>query len=284
MPQRTHRNSSLFWKTFWISVGCLGLIFSVFYFWTLRPVSNVSHNEVSVPIEESYTPQISDNQNILVIGCDERSQPAKFFLLLRFDAEDNCCYVTPLPPEAEATVNVKTMSITEHYDYGGYEYAVSAAENLFLIHIQKYVRIDKSGIAALVDYFGGMEIDLSRGVETENYQFESTKQRIDGDRMAELLLLGDTNLNGELTCAYINQCMTEALVEKRSNFYSALFNQCDTNFTNLDLSNLVTPIKRFFARSEEKAIPVLLDGDYFDDGERFTPNEDSVKEIQELFQ
>lgn len=284
MPQHTRQSYRLFWKTFLISVVSLGVIFAVFYFVTLRPAKNVSQQQVSIPIEESYTPSISDNQNILVIGCDERSEPAKFFLLLRFDAEENCCYITPLPPEAEATVNVKTMTLSEHYDYGGSEYAITAAENMFLIHIQKYIRVDKISLSALVDYFGGMEIQLSQKAETENYQFENTKQRVDGARMAELLLLGDTKLNSELVSAFINQCLNESLIEKRQSFYSILFNQCDTNFTSLDLSNLTTPIKRFFSKKENKSVMLLLDGEYFEDGSHFTANEQSIQEIKKTFE
>ncbi|MBC8610540.1 LCP family protein [Massilimaliae timonensis] len=284
MEKPSRSSYRIFWNTFFITLLCLGVVFALFYFITMRPAKEVTQNQVSVPVEgPSYTPAASDSQNILVIGCEEREKDAVFFLLLRFDAQDNCCYVVPLPPEAESTVNVKTMSLGEHYRYGGHEYALSGAENLFLIHIQKYIRMDQNSIASMVDFFGGMELDLSRGIDTKNYHFDAAKQQIDGSRAAELLLLGDTSLNSAVTCNFINQCLTEDLTDNRQDFYSILFNECDTGFTSLDLSNLAMPIKLFLNKTEDKAVPIEIDGEYTENGTRFLPSEAAIADIQEIF-
>ena len=272
----------LFWKTFWISLVVLGILFAIFYVSVMWPVQKTSGAQSGVPIEASYLPTQSDNQNVLLIGCEERGGEAAFFLLLRFDAEENRCYVLPLPPEAEATVNVKTMTLREHYAYGGCDYAVEAAENLFLIHIQKYVRADRAGIRALVDYFGGIEADLPDSVQTAHYRLEPGRQRLDGDRAADLLLAGDPARNSELACAYLNQCLSESLIDRRQEFYSILFNQCDTNYTSLELANLAMPVKRLLRQSGEKAFPVEAEGAVSEEG-RFVFREDSAARIREQF-
>lgn len=280
MPKQTRH---LFWKTFWISLVSLGIIFAVFYLSVLWPVRETAQPQSNIPIEESYLPAQSDNQNILLIGCEERNEPASFFVLLRFDAEENCCYVLSLPPEAEATVNVKTMTLLEHYQYGGYEAAVDAAENLFLIHIQKYLRADRQSICALVDYFGGIETELPERIQTEHYQLEPGRQRLDGDRVADLLMTGDLSRSSGLICTYLNQCLTESLIDRRQDFYSILFNQCDTNFTSLEFSNRVIPMKRFFRKSGEKAFPLTAEGSYSEDGTRFVYSETAGEQIRERF-
>lgn len=284
VPRQQKKNSyRTFWYAFILSLLILGIIFSVFYLFVLNRGIHTSDQNIKVPVEESYLPQTADSQNILVIGCPKRGESASFFLLLRFNSMKNRCEILSIPPETPSTVNIKTMTLADHYDYGGTDYAVMAAENLFLIHIQHYIRIDTSGIVTLVDFFGGMEAKLPHEIETEQYQFPSGIQRLDGARTASLLLDGDIALNTSLTAQFIEQCLTSSLTDKKTSFYNIIFNDCDTDYTSLDLANLSRPIEEFLKQTEEKTNQLSLEGEYAGEGSQFMPDKSSVNEIRELF-
>jgi LCP family protein required for cell wall assembly len=284
MSRESKKNSyRTFWYAFILSLAALGIIFAIFYWLVLNQNTHVSEQNIKVPMETSYEPQTSDSQNILIIGCPKRGQSATFFLLLRFDSKENQCNILSLPPQVSSTVNIQTMRLSDHYDYGGTEYAVAAAENLFLIHIQHYIRVDSSGITKLIDFFGGVEADLPYQITTEHYQFSSGTQRLDGARVADLMLYEDTALHASLTAQFIESCLNESLINKKTSFYNIIFNDCDTDYTSLDLANLSRPIENFLKHTESKTQILTLDGEYAGEGNEFIPDESSISALKQIF-
>ena len=76
---------------------------------------------------------------------------------LNIDPIDRMVIVTGIPNNAQATVNIKTGTISELYDYGGAPMAVRAVQNLFFITIDRYIRVDNESLAQIVDMLGGVE-------------------------------------------------------------------------------------------------------------------------------
>lgn len=232
---------------------------------------------------QAYQPSESDSQNILLIGCPNRNESAELFVLLRFDALSNRCFVVAVPSETQATVNVKTMSVAGHYNYGSSQYAVKAVENIFLIRIHHFIRMDQSAVQKIVDFFGGMEFDMPYLVQGESHQIEEGNQLLDGVRVAEVVLQGDPELNAQLVTKFIERNFVARHWNKKDSLINIIFNDCDTDYTSVEFVNLTEPFKLFFERQQDKVETIVLDGEYYEDGMEFTPTEESIVQVRSVF-
>lgn len=273
-----------FWITFISTLIILGSFVTLFFYITLSRNTAVNQQNVEVPVTP-YIPVKSDSRNILLIGCTERSGQPSFYILLRFDAPANRCYVLSIPPEAESTVNVKTMSLAQHYEYGSSKTAAGAVESLFLTRIDQYIRMDTAAIAAMFDFFGGLEYAPGREIKTPNYEFTAENQLLDGARAAELMLAGDMTLSADLLNAYLETHFNESMEEKQDSFFNIIFNQCDTELTALQLRNSSEMLSILYSNPEDKSEILTLDGEYYEeeDGKKFIPDPESMEELKQLF-
>lgn len=283
MKSRENESYRPFWITFFSTLLILGSIVALSFYMISNHTTEAAQQNTKVPVSP-YIPKASDSRNVLLIGCPERGQEPTLYLLLRFDAVANRCYILSVPPQVQSTVNVKTMTLAGHYDYGSSEYAVNAVENLFLTRIHQYIRFDSSSLAEVVDFFGGIEYELDHEISTENYQFESGKQLLDGARVSALMLNGDTTLSASLMNCFMETHFNETMETKQSKFFSIIFNKCDTELTSLQLKNSNEMLKNLYSNQEDKTEILVLDGEFSDEDSeiQFEPSEEAMKELKEI--
>ncbi|MCA6612236.1 MAG: LCP family protein [Pseudanabaena sp. M158S2SP1A06QC] len=137
---------------------------------------------------------------ILVMGVDRVLEaplgaPESFngrsdsMLLIRFDPNDRSVKILSIPRDTQVPIpNYGVTKINAANVYGGAELAQEiVSEKLNDVEIDRYVRLDTSGLSALVDALGGIEVNVPKRMK---YVDKTQKLNID-------LYAGVQVLNGE---------------------------------------------------------------------------------------
>ncbi|WP_318655904.1 LCP family protein [Pseudanabaena yagii] len=137
---------------------------------------------------------------ILVMGVDRvleapLGSPESFngrsdsMLLIRFDPSDRSVNILSIPRDTQVPIpNYGVTKINAANVYGGAELAQEiVSEKLNGVEIDRYVRLDTSGLSALVDALGGIEVNVPKRMK---YVDKTQKLNID-------LYAGVQVLNGE---------------------------------------------------------------------------------------
>lgn len=278
-----HNGGRTFLQSFLISFLIFGSIFAIAYLVIIKSDTPANTSNSDIPIEDDYVPDEKDDMTVLLVGCVQQNLSPQFYMLLKFDAVENQVDILSIPKETNVTVNVKTKTLAGHYEFGGMQNSVKAAANLLLIDVDKYIRMDQAGIKEMVDYFGGIQFDLPNAVQTESYTLKAGEQLLDGIRVAELMLKGDTELNAKLMATYITSGWNKESLSRLSHYTETLFEISDTDLTKEDIQFHIKPINQLFKKETDKAKVFLLNGTYSDHKDTFDPDTESVEKIKDVF-
>ncbi len=255
-----------FFASFLLSLILFSLMFYGFYLYQQNYFDSqqIAVNTIAPNV---YEPTDNDSLNILLIACPTKNLSAKLFVLIRFDAITNKSYITAIPSNISSTVNVKTMTLSEHYDYGGTQTAISAVENMFLISIDRYIRVDKYNIKALVDYFGNINYEVGEQIKTNEYTFDSGLNTLDGARVSNLLLESDIDIAAEIVAQYIQTNLNPETYDNINAFLDYMFANCDTSVNRLDFQNYYRPASAFFNTMEVKTETIIMSTEFDEEKE-----------------
>lgn len=271
-----------------ISFIILSIVFTLFFLYSKLQEADSSVD--NVPVVEVYKPKRDESINVIFIGCNQLNAPPTLITMLTYDAPNGAVSITALPPSALATVGIKTDTLAKHYDYEGIRGGVNAVKNLLLTDVDRYVRIDKQGIANLVDYLGGLEYDLVESVTCGDELFSPGKQLLDGRRVASLLLnesvleQSRTSLQRDLIKALISQRFTKPLVKKYDGFISAFFNNCETNLNQYDFAVRQKGLVQCFQNDSLLVNEISIAGSYNLSSTEFTPTSESLQSAIEAIE
>ncbi|MFN9608580.1 MAG: LCP family protein, partial [Pseudanabaena sp.] len=143
---------------------------------------------------------------ILVMGVDRvleapLGSPESFngrsdsMLLIRFDPNDRSVKILSIPRDTQVPIpNYGVTKINAANVYGGAELAQEiVSEKLNDVEIDRYVRLDTSGLSALVDALGGIEVNVPKRMK---YVDKTQKLNID-------IYAGVQVLNGERADGFV---------------------------------------------------------------------------------
>lgn len=259
-------------------------------FFLYKKTTNVEIKQDNIEYDSNYISKKSESMSMVLMACEKINLPPQFILLLNYDAPNSKIYITVLPPNAVSTVNVREDTIIGHYDYEGIRGGVNAVKSLLLIDVDRYARLDRTGVANLVDFLGGIEFDVREEVvfvdaDGNKEEFFKGKQLLDGRRVSALLFNKkenkniDINLQSEISTHLFNQKFNKKLSPKLSNFVSAFFYNAETNINQYDFAIRQKGLEDKLKKDALKIETLTIDGEYIDEGERFIPNNKSIETI-----
>lgn len=273
------RGIMVFLISLFASLIVLGGIFYAFFMYS--KTTNANNKQEGVQYVNKYIPKTEENLNVLLIGCEELSLPPTMFLLLRYDAINSMVYLTAIPPDTLSTVGVREDTILGHYDYEGTRGGVNAVKNLFLTDIDRYMRLDKKGIANMVDSFGGIEYDVKSTMTISGETIPSGKQLLDGRRVASIILEADNiSMQSELSALLVNQRFKKNLENKYPHLVSAFFYNAETNLNQYDFAFRQKGITQALSNETFSATEILLEGEQSYEG--FTPTDKSLQNAMNI--
>lgn len=299
MSQPKHIGIKAFIVTFLFSMAVLGLISSGIAALTglFTPVDS---SQQSVAGEPEYQPVSEDNLTLLLMCGEDDVKPPDRFTLLRFCPEERVIRFVPLPPELEATVNIKTGTLSQLYEYGGVDMVCAGVQNAFFIQVDRYIKCNERALADLIDQVGGIEYRVEQTVEYKDETGESVRlveglQLLGGNKVIDYWhsplmagLSGEARLKKQAAFleAGLEQRFSEGILSRIDDLFDQLSNSMQTNLTNYDYTVRKEAI-RFLARiKEEKVTCQQLDGSYREEKKTkiFTPSSEGKAMVQGWFE
>ena len=299
MAERKHIGIRAFFLTFLLSMAVLGVISVGIVIFT--GVFNQNGSPQSVAGEPEYQPVSADNLTLLLMSCKEDTKAPDRYTLLRFYPEERVIRIVPLPAELESTVNIKTGTLPELYEYGGVQMVCEGVENVFFVQIDRYLKCNEKALAELIDQVGGLEYQVEKTVEYQDDETEETVRLVEG-----LQLLGGKKVLDYFGSPLVTELSEEAQLEKQAAFLKAglqqrfsegilartddlfhfMTNSMQTDLTNYDYTTRKEAI-RFLARLDgEKIICGQMSGNYKEEKKRqvFTPSTEGKTLVQGWFE
>ena len=115
--------------------------------------------EISQETEER---SIKENiKNILLLGVDQKNA-TDTIMILSLDKDDNTAKLTSIMRDMYVEQGEgKANKINYAYHYGGVEGTISTLNELFNLDINKYALIDFDGLVEIIDYLGGINLNIT---------------------------------------------------------------------------------------------------------------------------
>lgn len=272
-----------------IGFAVLGGLMLAFISYTKTHVADIK--EENIPYISEHRPSKEESMSLLLLGCEKAESEPALSLLIKYDAPKGILTAVICPSATVATKNSgRTDSIKGHYSYEGIGGSVEAASALFETDIDRYIRVQKTGIANMVDFFGGVPFDVKSGIRNESETILKGEQLLDGRRFCSLIFhepkagVQNTAVQAELLKALLNRGLSKELADKYDALSSAIFYNFETNINHHDFAKRKTGFLNLLKLDSLVIRTYELKGIYKNGYELFIPNAQSLKQIKEALE
>lgn len=157
-----------------VLIGFLIVVGSARMLLMTAPASGATNSEPAARQFLHATAHLTNTQNILILGSDQRSQDAMWrtdvIMLAAIDRTDGRAAVVSLPRDLYVDIPGYGMGRINTADYIGSDQGRSLEAGLEMLHkiierdlgveIDNYVRIDFDGFQQIIDALGGVEVEV----------------------------------------------------------------------------------------------------------------------------
>ncbi len=301
MSSQQHMGFKAFLLAFLVSTAALGLI-STGVIAITGLFSRPDFSEQSVAGELQYQPVSEDNITILLMCCEDDTKSPYSYTLLRFYPEGRVIRLVPLPKELEATVNIKTGTLLELYEYGGVQMVCDGVENVFFIEVDRYLKCNEAALSDFIDQIGGIEYEVERTVEFQKQGSEEKSRLVKGVQLLGGKKVIDyfysplvTELSGEKQLEKraeflkigLEQRFSEGILSRTDELFGFLTNSMQTNLTNYDYTIRKEAIRLMGRIETQKVVCLEVEGNYYTEKKgkvTFQPTEAGKSTVQAWFE
>ncbi len=281
-------------------VVAFGSSFLVLLMMALMMVANVQSKQPassSAPessADDYYLPRAEDNLNLVLIGSDAKENPARYFFLVRLDAEDGRLPVAALPPQTVVTYNGKQNTLSELYRLDGAMAVKQALSALFDIPVDRYVTFNGESLVHAVDSIGYIEYELPAPLEYRSeglsISLAEGPQMVDGKKFYDILRypgyaneLARCAAASDLLAAYINGRLETALSPQADALFQSVVNLVDSDLSFGDYDSRREALSFLAKLGGEHANAALVRGAFNTAGDSFTPSQSTLELILRLY-
>lgn len=278
------RETQVFIVSFCLSLVILGsvLLLTLFLSRLAAGEESSSHHAAVLPSDVAETEDLT----LLLIGCDSLSEEPRLIWLVSYSGDNGAVTAAVFPPDTLCTSEDRTDTLSGHYTYGGILGLRRAVFALTGCLPDRYLRLERNGIAALADQLGGLTATLESSFSVGKEMFLPGEQHLSGRKLAALLL--SQTADGRSDCAAQAKWGEQLLDEKLSRaagtdslFFDTLFEYGETSLTRYDL---LLRQEHFSKTATGRSIHfAVLSGTYDASLLAMQPDDGSLQEIKELF-
>ncbi|WP_099328049.1 LCP family protein [Clostridium paraputrificum] len=147
-----------------------------------------TNEELGISSETEEKSKKENITNILLLGIDNQENASDAMMVFSLDKDTNTAKLTSIMRDLSVDLgpNAEKHKINYAYNVGGVEESVKVVNREFDLDINKYVKVSFDGLVDVIDYIGGININI-----TEN------ERKIIGASKS-----GNVTLNGEQALAY----------------------------------------------------------------------------------
>lgn len=153
-----------------------------------------SDDDLKISKETAEKSKKENIENILLLGIDKQENASDTIMVLSLDKDDNTAKLTSIMRDTYVNQGEgKANKINYAYHYGGVEGSISTINELFDLDIKKYAKITFDGLENVVDYLGGIKVNVT----------EAERKDLNTRKPTPLLEKnGNVVLNGSQALAY----------------------------------------------------------------------------------
>lgn len=193
-------------------------IIGIYLYRALDSITVPTQNHIQEDV--ATYPTIPGISHILLIGVDsinpDTTTRSDAMMLLTLDTIHDSIKLTSFARDAYVNIpGIGYEKLTHAYAYGGAPLLLQTVEDNFQIEVDRYVTIDFKSFIIVVDFLGGVEVNLEgidlrefNRVAEESYRkyYDNTEEAFQAVEMP-----GIYNLNGYQTLAYVRMRKTDSI-------------------------------------------------------------------------
>lgn len=147
-----------------------------------------TNEELGISSETEEKSKKENITNILLLGIDNEENASDAMMIFSLDKDTNTAKLTSIMRDLSVDLgpNAEKHKINYAYNVGGVEESVKVVNREFDLDINKYVKVSFDGLVDVIDYIGGININIT----------ESERKIIGASKS------GNVTLNGEQALAY----------------------------------------------------------------------------------
>lgn len=209
-------------------------------------VGGSSETETSVAETTTKAVTASANSTLLLWCADSSRENLRFLWLCRFGVPENEVTLYSLDPKAVVVSDGVSRTFEGCYSASGETGLIRAVEEFAGVEIDRYIGSTDSTFKTMINYFGGVEINVPEQTEYRSSEFNlmliKGRQNIKGDTMFRymryLATLGSEGRvrQSEVLMQILNNIVNSKNLEKMGKIYSKLSNTLNTDITIVDFS------------------------------------------------
>lgn len=147
-----------------------------------------TNEELGISSETEEKSKKENITNILLLGIDNEENASDAMMVFSLDKDTNTAKLTSIMRDLSVDLgpNAEKHKINYAYNVGGVEESVKVVNREFDLDINKYVKVSFDGLVDVIDYIGGININIT----------ESERKIIGASKS------GNVTLNGRQALAY----------------------------------------------------------------------------------
>lgn len=208
-------------------------------------------------------PQVEGTRNYLLICTADSSNTVRFISVLTADMNNKSITLKGLDTSATVTVSGCTGNLEKQLDYGGMPQLVLAVEKLSGISIDKYVRSTDSKFKSIINYIGGIEINVEKAIDIRTPELTAIigagMQTMTGDTMLKYMrsFEGQPHKQADLISTMIEQKLVPANVTKADRYYEKIINLTESDISVVDFSSMKLSFEALLYESNKISVDVI---------------------------
>ena len=141
--------------------------------------------------------------NILLLGVDKQETASDSIIVLSIDKTAKKIKLSSLMRDTYVNFGKgKITKLNYAYHYGGDEFAVKTVNEQFKLDIKDYIQVDFAGLTNIIDYLGGIEVDVKPNEVKLLNSYAKNISDIDKTKFTPISHSGNQLLNGQQATAY----------------------------------------------------------------------------------
>ena len=203
-------------RVFWISILSVFVIFGVAFgigYHYLDKVTGESLDQSKIAvtkrtdIEQAMGKENAKNihkvVNILLLGVDNQEKASDSMMVMTIDETAKRIKLSSLMRDTYVEYGAnKINKLNYAYHYGGDEFSVKTVNQQFKLDIKNYIQVDFAGLTNIINYLGGVEINVKPYEVKELNGHASNIARVDKTKFTPIEHSGPQILNGQQATAY----------------------------------------------------------------------------------
>ena len=268
-----HSTAFIFIMTLLVSLIILGIVAYII----LDAIVFKKAETGDVKIKESfYTPDIKDNETILIIGENEGT--LEYTVLMYYNALHSRILFTPIPVNTFSQVNTRKATLEDFYKKDDPKNLCRAVENLFDISVQKYIKLTPSLLNTIVKNTSNLSFPLVCDMDYKNpktnevTQFsKDAKNSFNGSDLRKIILYPNypdgifynMYYTGFIARNLVNNFVTtsDEIISSLDNIYNDVILKSTTNIEEYDFYSKKLSFLYMIDKNKEPAIFMLPKGD-----------------------